>query len=115
MAANPGASMAAAIRAWKTVKRMNSPKDYSAFAEPASLGRQHKDAAVKASVFIGTSLDGLIAEPTAISTSSRRAVANRMATMSSCRVVTMGRASAPIPSFFSSGCKSRPGKRRSAG
>ena len=31
MAANPGASMAAAVRAWKTVKRMNSPKDYRAF------------------------------------------------------------------------------------
>jgi hypothetical protein len=31
MAANPGARMAAAIRAWKTVKRMNSPKDYRAF------------------------------------------------------------------------------------
>ena len=31
-AANPGASMAAAVRAWKTVKRMNSPKDYRAFA-----------------------------------------------------------------------------------
>ena len=30
-AANPGASMAAAVRAWKTVKRMNSPKDYRAF------------------------------------------------------------------------------------
>lgn len=28
---------------------------------PASLDRQHKDAAVKASVFIGTSLDGFIA------------------------------------------------------
>ena len=32
MAANPGASMSAAVRAWKTVKRMNSPKDYRAFA-----------------------------------------------------------------------------------
>ena len=32
MAANPGATMAAAIRAWKTVKAMNSPKDYRAFA-----------------------------------------------------------------------------------
>jgi hypothetical protein len=31
MAANPGASMPAAVRAWKTVKRMNSPKDYRAF------------------------------------------------------------------------------------
>lgn len=31
MAANPGASMAAAVRAWKRVKRMNSPKDYRAF------------------------------------------------------------------------------------
>ena len=28
MAANPGASMAAAIRAWKTVKSMNAPKHY---------------------------------------------------------------------------------------
>ena len=32
MAANPGARMAAAIRAWKTVKRMNSPKNYRAFS-----------------------------------------------------------------------------------
>ena len=31
MAANPGARMTAAIRAWKTVKRMNSRKDYRAF------------------------------------------------------------------------------------
>jgi hypothetical protein len=31
MAANPGARMRAAIRAWKTVKRMNSPKNYRAF------------------------------------------------------------------------------------
>ena len=28
MAANPGATMAAAIRAWKTVKSMNAPKNY---------------------------------------------------------------------------------------
>ena len=32
MAANPGATMAAAIRAWKTVKTMDSPKNYRAFA-----------------------------------------------------------------------------------
>jgi hypothetical protein len=32
MAANPGATMAAAIRAWKTVKTMDSTKDYGAFA-----------------------------------------------------------------------------------
>jgi hypothetical protein len=32
MAANPGARMAAAIRAWKAVKRMNSPKNYRAFS-----------------------------------------------------------------------------------
>jgi hypothetical protein len=31
MAANPGARMAAAIRAWKTVKRLDSPKNYRAF------------------------------------------------------------------------------------
>jgi hypothetical protein len=31
MAANPGARMAAAIRAWKAVKRMDSPKNYRAF------------------------------------------------------------------------------------
>jgi SAP domain-containing protein len=31
MAANPGAKMAAAIRAWKAVKRMDSPKNYRAF------------------------------------------------------------------------------------
>ena len=31
MAANPGAPMAAAIRAWKSVKSMNSPKTYRAF------------------------------------------------------------------------------------
>jgi hypothetical protein len=31
MAANPGATMAAAIRAWKTVKTMDSPKNYRAF------------------------------------------------------------------------------------
>ena len=31
MAANPGARMAVAIRAWKTLKRMDSPKDYRAF------------------------------------------------------------------------------------
>jgi hypothetical protein len=31
MTANPGARMAAAIRAWKTVKRMNAPKNYRAF------------------------------------------------------------------------------------
>ena len=31
MAANPGARMAVAIRAWKTVKRMDSPKNYRAF------------------------------------------------------------------------------------
>ena len=28
MTANPGATMAAAIRAWKTVKTMDSPKNY---------------------------------------------------------------------------------------
>ena len=32
MAANPGATMAAAIRAWKTVKAMDSSKHYLAFA-----------------------------------------------------------------------------------
>jgi SAP domain-containing new25 len=32
MAANPGATMAAAIRAWKAVKRMNALKTYRAFA-----------------------------------------------------------------------------------
>jgi hypothetical protein len=32
MAANPGATMAAAIRAWKTVKSMNAPKNYRTFA-----------------------------------------------------------------------------------
>jgi len=32
MAANPGATMAAAIRAWKTVKTMDSPKNYRAFS-----------------------------------------------------------------------------------
>lgn len=31
MAANPGATMTAAIRAWKTVKTMDSPKNYRAF------------------------------------------------------------------------------------
>ena len=32
MAANPEATMAAAIRAWKMVKAMDSPKNYRAFA-----------------------------------------------------------------------------------
>ena len=32
MAANPGATMAVAIRAWKKVKTMDSPKNYRAFA-----------------------------------------------------------------------------------
>jgi hypothetical protein len=32
MAANPGAPMAAAIRAWKRVKSMDSPKSYRAFS-----------------------------------------------------------------------------------
>ena len=32
MAAHPGATMAAAIRAWKKVKTMDSPKNYGAFA-----------------------------------------------------------------------------------
>jgi hypothetical protein len=32
MAAHPGATMAAAIRAWKKVKTMDSPKSYRAFA-----------------------------------------------------------------------------------
>ena len=32
MAANPSATMAAAIRAWKTLKTMDSPKNYRAFA-----------------------------------------------------------------------------------
>jgi hypothetical protein len=32
MAANPGATMAAAMRAWKTVKTMDSPKNYRPFA-----------------------------------------------------------------------------------
>jgi len=32
MAANPGATMAAGIRAWKAVKAMDSAKDYRAFA-----------------------------------------------------------------------------------
>ena len=32
MAANPGATMASAIRAWKRVKAMDSPKNYRAFA-----------------------------------------------------------------------------------
>jgi hypothetical protein len=31
MAANPGATMAAAIRAWKAVKQMDAPKNYRAF------------------------------------------------------------------------------------
>jgi len=31
MVANPGATLAAAIRAWKTVKTMDSPKEYRAF------------------------------------------------------------------------------------
>src|SRR4029453_8913386 len=38
MAANPGARMAAAIRAWKTVKRMNSPKNYRAFSRTPTFG-----------------------------------------------------------------------------
>jgi hypothetical protein len=38
MAANPGATMASAIRAWKKVKKMNSPKSYRAF-EMATRGR----------------------------------------------------------------------------
>ena len=32
MEANPGATMAAAIRAWEEVKTMDSPKNYRAFA-----------------------------------------------------------------------------------
>jgi len=32
MAANPGATMAAAIRAWKALKTMDAPKEYRAFA-----------------------------------------------------------------------------------
>jgi hypothetical protein len=32
MAANPGATMASAIRAWKRVKKINVPKNYKAFA-----------------------------------------------------------------------------------
>jgi hypothetical protein len=32
MAANPGSSMAVAIRSWKAIKRMNAPKNYRAFA-----------------------------------------------------------------------------------
>ena len=32
MAANPGATMAAGIRAWKALKKMNAPKDYRAFS-----------------------------------------------------------------------------------
>jgi hypothetical protein len=32
MAANPGATMASAIRAWHRVKKMNAPKTYRAFA-----------------------------------------------------------------------------------
>lgn len=32
MAANPGATMAAALRAWKTVKALDSPNNYRAFA-----------------------------------------------------------------------------------
>ena len=35
MAANPGATMAAGIRAWKSVKRLNSPKSYGAYARNA--------------------------------------------------------------------------------
>ena len=31
MSANPGATMATAIRAWKAVKRMDAPKEYRAF------------------------------------------------------------------------------------
>jgi SAP domain-containing new25 len=38
MAAKPGATMAAAIRAWKTVKRMNSPKNYRAFSRTPTFG-----------------------------------------------------------------------------
>ena len=37
MAANPGATMAAAIRAWKTVKTMDSPKNYRAFTSEGRL------------------------------------------------------------------------------
>jgi SAP domain-containing protein len=36
VAGNPAAGMAAAIRAWKTVKRMDSPKDYRGFANSAA-------------------------------------------------------------------------------
>ena len=38
MAANPEATMAAGIRAWKQVKRLNSPKSYRAFAQ--QVGRR---------------------------------------------------------------------------
>ena len=37
MAANPGATMEAGIRAWKKVKRLNSPKSYRAYAAAAIL------------------------------------------------------------------------------
>jgi hypothetical protein len=42
MAAHPGATMAAAIRAWKAVNRMNSLKNFRAFDE-ASRNRQAED------------------------------------------------------------------------
>ena len=32
LTANPGAGMAAAVRAWRTVKKMDLPKNYRAFA-----------------------------------------------------------------------------------
>lgn len=40
MAAHPGATMASAIRAWKKVKTMDSPKSYRAFA---ALERRHRN------------------------------------------------------------------------
>jgi SAP domain-containing new25 len=40
MAAHSGATMAAAIRAWKKVKTMDSPKNYRAFAAPQ---RRHRN------------------------------------------------------------------------
>ncbi len=43
MTANPGATMAAAISAWKAVKTMDSPKTYRAFARTRGLvGRQRR-------------------------------------------------------------------------
>jgi hypothetical protein len=47
MAANPRATMAAAIRAWKTVKTMDAPKNYRAFARTRGVSRPTKHARKK--------------------------------------------------------------------